>query len=473
MDTDKKVTLRGIIGTLVIYLVCAGIFFYAANDRIYYTEYNKGVVEHDGYTKELVHGSMLTQKIKLDFEYVYNICIGVATFGRINEGNIVVLLEDLNGNVIKEKDFEVSEIEDNSDLVLVCNNPIEKGEYVLKIIAEGASQGKAITAYYNSQDVTWGNGYTFNEESEIGSLLLKIKGGKTREYGGLYWPIVIVFAFILMAHLVNTSNIERKGKSNYTLRTISILSKYRFLIKQLVSRDFKTKYKRSALGICWSLLYPLMIMAVQYVVFSTIFRSNIENYPVYLLSGSVLFTFFTDSVGAGLTAIVGNSSLITKVYVPKYIYPVSKVLSTAINLILSIIPLMVVVLITGESITKAYLLIPYVFLCILIFCIGMSFLLSSSMVFFRDTQFLWSVASMLWMYATPMFYPASIIPQHMNFILWGNPMYHYISFFRTILMDGVSPNLLSYVYCMLFSILFLVAGIYVYKKTQNKFVLYI
>jgi len=172
-------------------------------------------------------------------------------------------------------------------------------------------------------------------------------------------------------------------------------------------------------------------------------------------------------------SIVGNASLITKVYVPKYIYPVSKVLSTAINLLLSMIPLLIVVLVTGAPVTKAYLLIPFVVVCVIIFCIGMSFLLSSAMVFFRDTQFLWGVVTILWMYATPLFYPETIIPRHFRLILVWNPMYHYVSFLRAIMLNGISPYLYEYVYCIGFSLAALLCGIAVYKKTEDKFILYI
>lgn len=464
---------KNICFILLFYFICAVLFYYAAYDRINFTEYAKGVTEFNGYTEELVHGSEITEEIQIDCDYIYNIKIAAATFGRENEGNIDISLEDASGNVLISKKFKANKIEDNSDLILALNKAVHQGKYTLKIASENAGPGKSITVYYNSEDHTWGGEYFLNGIKQNGTLLINIEGGMARTYGYLYWPVIFVCAGLLLVYLIISAKLSKYRKTNYLVKIMYVLVKYRFLIKQLVNRDFKTKYKRSVLGVGWSLLYPILLMVVQYVMFSTIFRSNIENYPVYLLSGSVLFTFFTDSVSAGLMAIVGNSSLITKVYVPKYIYPVSKVLSTSINLFLSMIPLFMVVLITGESITKACLLIPYVFLCILIFCIGMSFLLSASMVFFRDTQFLWSVAAMLWMYATPMFYPASIIPQRWSIILTANPMYHYISFLRTILMKGISPNVMEYVYCMGFSLLILAAGVWVYKKTQNKFILYI
>ena len=209
--------------------------------------------------------------------------------------------------------------------------------------------------------------------------------------------------------------------------------RYGFLIKQLVSRDFKTKYKRSVLGYLWSFLNPLMTMMVQYIVFSQLFRSNIENFPVYLLSGIVLFSFFTESVGQGLTAILA----------------------------------------TGQRITKAILLIPFPLICLLIFCIGMTFMLCTSEVFFRDTQYLWGVATLAWTYATPLFYPENIIPDRFKFIQTYNPMYHYIKFIRIILIDGVSPTPEEYLYCLLFSFGTLIVGAWIFKKFQNRFVLYI
>ena len=146
-------------------------------------------------------------------------------------------------------------------------------------------------------------------------------------------------------------------------------------------------------------------MTVQYIVFSTIFKTDIPNFAVYLLIGIVFFNFFSESTNMGLMAIVGNASLITKVYIPKYIFPVSRVLSSSINLLISMVPMLIVVMITSTRITKAILLLPFSIACTIVFCIGMSFILSSAMVDFRDTQFLWSVVSMLWMYATPIFYP--------------------------------------------------------------------
>lgn len=251
------------------------------------------------------------------------------------------------------------------------------------------------------------------------------------------------------------------------------LNKYWFLIKQLVSRDFKSKYKRSVLGVIWSFLNPLLTMSVQYIVFSNLFRFDLPYYPVYLISGIVMFNFFTESCGMTMGSILGNASLIKKVYVPKYIYPLTRVLSSMVNLIISLLPLFLVVLISGLRPTKAYFLVSFELVCLLIFCLGVGMMLASAMVFFRDTQFLWGIISMLWMYITPLFYPESILPENLSFILKMNPLYYFVKFTRICIIDGVSPEPIMYVQCFLFAIGSLIIGSWIFKKSQDKFVLYL
>ena len=242
-------------------------------------------------------------------------------------------------------------------------------------------------------------------------------------------------------------------------------------MRQLIARDFKTKYKRSVLGILWSFLNPLLTMAVQYVVFSTIFRSDIPNFPLYLLTGIVCFNFFSEASSMALQSIVGNASLITKVYVPKYIYPVSRVLSSTVNLLLSLIPLLAVMLLTDTPVRPAILLLPFGLVCLVVFSIGVGFILSTAMVFFRDTQFLWCVVSMLWMYLTPIIYPESIIPAQFMTLYKCNPLYHIIRFIRIVLMDGISPEPKAYGLCMIASVVPFLIGAVIFKKNQDKFVL--
>jgi len=257
------------------------------------------------------------------------------------------------------------------------------------------------------------------------------------------------------------------------MKVLNSLKKYRFLMEQLVIRDFKTKYKRSVLGVFWSFFNPLLMMAVQYAVFVNLFKFDIENYAIYLLSGIIFFNYYIEATTQAMNSIIGSASLITKVYVPKYIFPVSKVLSSTTNLLLSVIPLIMVMLFSGLSITWTILLLLFGIVCMIVFSIGMALVLSSAMVFFRDTQFLWGVIITAWMYATPIIYPESILSPTMMLIMKFNPMYHFIRFNRIILLQGASPEPKAYFYCVLFALIMVIIGALIFNKTQNKFILYI
>jgi len=295
--------------------------------------------------------------------------------------------------------------------------------------------------------------------------------GKPLLFGRYYFLIVAAFGLLLALYCMRLVHCSKVGARSLGLNAINAFVNYRFLLKQLVLRDFKAKYKRSVLGILWSFLNPLLTMIVQYIVFSMLFKSDIPNFVVYLLVGIVFFSFFSEATNMGLMSIVSNTSLITKVYVPKYIFPVSRVLSSAINFMISMISLFLAVLITRVRISVSFLLLPFGIICTIAFCIGMSFILSSAMVFFRDVQFLWNVISMLWMYATPIFYPESILPQHLMPLFKLNPLYHFIRFTRFIILNGASPEPKAYLLCMIAAFVPLAIGVFVFKKTQDKFVL--
>ncbi len=274
----------------------------------------------------------------------------------------------------------------------------------------------------------------------------------------------------------------QKNNMVFSVRLIENFRRYGFLIRQLVRRDFKTKYRRSVLGVLWSFLNPLLMMAVQFVVFSSIFRigGSEQDFPVYLMVGIVLFNTFSESSTMGLTAITTNASLINKAYVPKYIYPLCKVVSSLINMSFSLIPLFGIIALRIAQgkvpmITPAYLLLLYDFACLLLFCFGVSLLLSALMVFFHDIQFLWGVLLTVWTYLTPLFYDVKMLGLSSKVMqLYSlNPLYQFIKFARTIILDGVSPNLSSYLACAACAIISCLLGCFVFQKTQKKFVLYL
>lgn len=254
---------------------------------------------------------------------------------------------------------------------------------------------------------------------------------------------------------------------------LQTVAKYRFLLGQLVSRDFKTRYKRSVLGVLWSMLNPLLTMCVQYLVFSNLFRFEVENYAIYLLIGTVTFNFFSEASQAALSSITGSSSLITKVYIPTYVFPVAKVLSSCINLCFSTLALYLIIFIQGVPVNIYHLLIPILYVALIMFTCGVGLILSALMVYFRDIQFLYSVIIVLWMYLTPLFYPVDIIPENMMGLYSLNPMYQYVTFFRTLVLDGALPTLVQFGWCFGYAVLFMLVGLFVFRKLKRNFILYI
>ena len=175
----------------------------------------------------------------------------------------------------------------------------------------------------------------------------------------------------------------------------------------------------------------------------------------------------------GMTSITSNAALIKKVYMPKYIYPVSRVFSSLINLGTSMIPLLAVMLLTSTWPKWSLLLLVFDILCLVVFVMGMSLILSTCMTFFQDTLFLWGVVSMIWMYLTPIFYMDTIIPEKFLALYHMNPMYQYINFARICIIDGVSPNPISYLWCILTAVVVFAIGVSIFRKNQNRFVLYL
>lgn len=250
---------------------------------------------------------------------------------------------------------------------------------------------------------------------------------------------------------------------------------YRFksLIYELVVRDIKVKYRRSVLGLLWTMLVPIFTMLVMMVVFSQLFRFEIENYVVYLLCGNVLFSFFADGASSSLSAIVDNSSLIKKVYIPKCIFPFSKVVSSAINLFFAIIALLIVMLVTSTHFHITMLFIPINILYLFMFTAGLGMLLSSFTVFFRDIVHLFGVVVVLWMYATPIFYPSSLLAENYSILLKVNPMYYFINYLRLLVLEGRVPDLNYNIICLIIGIIPFLLGLYAISKNQDKYILYI
>ncbi|NRT78882.1 ABC transporter permease [Clostridium beijerinckii] len=473
---NKKVNLKRLSFILIIsYLIIGIAFYFIGGEQFYITKSNDNLV-YD-VENSTIGPVMSSTKIEQDFKVQYYAIDGIKIKTDTNEketkGNLSVSLMDKDSNIVLfQEKIDVSKFNGKSDVYLNTNKKtldVKNKNLALIITSDIENENEAPVIYT-------GNG--------IGNLPMYIDGKLTDKsllismecfdkswFGPNYWYIFLGGLIILSWYLININIKQKNETDSYGLNVINVYMKYKFLLSQLIQRDFKTKYKRSVLGVLWSFFNPLLTMAVQYIVFSTIFKSDIPNFPVYLLIGVVMFNFFSEACGMGLMAILGNASLITKVYVPKYIYPVSRVFSSVINLLLSLIPLAIVIIVTQTQIKFSVLLIIFGILCTIVFCIGMALILSTAMVFFRDTQFLWNVVSLLWMYLTPLFYPESIVPDKFKFILQLNPMYHFIRFVRICILDGVSPEPIAYLICIVFSVGTFLIGAWVFKKNQDKFVL--
>ena len=255
-----------------------------------------------------------------------------------------------------------------------------------------------------------------------------------------------------------------------------VWKKYSFLLKQLVERDFKVKYKRSVLGVLWSLLYPVLTMAVMAIVFTNVFKFTTPgvNYLSYLMSGLIMFNYFSEASNLAMSSVVANFSLINKVYMPKYIFPLSKCVFVGINFLLSLIPLYVILLATGTGINIYHLLLPFAYFCLFLFTLGFGLILSTIAVFLRDMFYIYGVVISLWTYMTPIMYDITIIDNpYLLAIFKCNPMYWFIYFARRIMLYNTIPEINAWLYCAAFGIGFLILGVIVFKKNQDKFIYYV
>lgn len=250
--------------------------------------------------------------------------------------------------------------------------------------------------------------------------------------------------------------------------------KYSSLLRELVTRDIKVRYRRSVLGILWTVLNPLLMMIVMNIVFSTLFKNRIDNFALYYLSGYIMYTFFTESTTQALHSIVNNSALIKKVYIPKYLFPVSKVASSLVNLGFSFIAMLIVMIFTGAKFHWTIILAPIPVAYLVVFCCGFGMILATMHVHFRDIGHLYGIVTLVWMYLTPLFYPADLLVTNgVGFLLEFNPLYHYIVYFRMLILDGQIPGLSDNLICIVLSSVMFILGTIVFYKKQDQFILYV
>ena len=471
--------LRRLALILVIgYAAAVVLFYFLAGEQLHLRR-SRGNLElpaADSGTVELSSGSVVEQRFTTEIQRLERIDIQWGTYYRPNAGIVLAELVDLrSGAVLLSQSFDAAGIQEGGLTTLTAETPnggLYQVPLLLRLTAD-SQPGSAASPLMNTQGQEEGWELSLNGAPTAGTLCFALSGTDYIWTGLHYWQFAAVGLGLVLLFLGVVWLRVRSGKRSYVVNAVIAVQKYRFLIRQLVARDFRTKYKRSVLGIFWSFLNPLLMMLVQYFVFSTIFKSDIPNFAAYLIIGTVMFNFFNEACGMALGSIVGNASLITKVYMPKYIYPLTRVMSSMVNLVISLIPLLIVCIITGVEFHRSAVLALFFLICLTVFSLGLGLLLSAAMVFFRDTQFLWGVLSMMWMYATPIFYPETILPEEFKFVLQVNPLYHFLKNTRLCILSGISPEPAVYVQCLLMALGALLIGALVFRKAQDRFVLYL
>lgn len=251
------------------------------------------------------------------------------------------------------------------------------------------------------------------------------------------------------------------------------LKKYRFLFQQLVHRDFTKKYKRTILGIAWSVLSPMLTLLVMNIVFATLLGSNIEHYTIYLFSGQLIFSFFNDSTNEGMTSLLNNADIFTKVNVPKYMFLFSKNVSSLINFGITLIIYLLFVIVNEIPITWKFILLLYPICCLVVFNLGVGLILSALYVFFRDVQYLYSIFTTLLMYLSAIFYSIEEFPEIGQNLYLLNPVYIYIRYFREIVIDSAIPSVWFHLVAAGYALIAFGIGCWIYKKKNHSFLYYV
>ena len=251
------------------------------------------------------------------------------------------------------------------------------------------------------------------------------------------------------------------------------LRQHRFLFEELVKRDFKKKYKRTVLGMAWSILSPLLMLLVMKLVFTQFFGRNMEHYTTYLFCGNLVFSYFSESTGQGMQSLMGNAGIFTKVNVPKYLFLFSKNVQALINFGLTLIVFFLFCILDGITFTWKFLLLLYPICTLLLFNIGVGLILSALFVFFRDIQYLWSVFTQLLMYLSAIFYTIDQYPYTVQCLFLLNPVYLHIRYFRKIVIDGEIPTIWFHLLMLAYVAVVLGIGCWMYKKYNTRFLYYV
>ena len=254
---------------------------------------------------------------------------------------------------------------------------------------------------------------------------------------------------------------------------LKTIQKHRFLLEELIKRDFDRKYKGALLGAAWSVMNPLLTLLVMRLVFGHFFGGAIQHYTAYLFCGTIVFSFFTESTAEGLMALVGNAHIFTKVNVPKYLFLLAKNAQTLINFFLTLLVFLLFCALNGITFSLRFLLLLYPVVTLLLFNLGMGFILSALYVFYRDIQYLWGVMTQFLLYLSAVFYSIDSFPAHVQNLFLVNPLYLFIRYFRKIVIDGTIPSAGFHLLMAFDALAVMALGLWIYKKNDTEILYYV
>lgn len=251
------------------------------------------------------------------------------------------------------------------------------------------------------------------------------------------------------------------------------LKRNQFLFEELVKRDFKKKYARTALGAAWSMLSPLFMLLIMRIVFTRFFGQNMEHYTTFLFCGNLVFSYFNEATSQGMVSLVHNADIFSKVNVPKYLFLLSRNVQTLINFGLTLIVFFVFCYVDHIVFTWKFVLLIIPIVCLMLFNIGVGMVLSALYMFFRDMEYLWGVFTQALLYMSAIFYSIDIYELRVREMFYLNPIYVFIKYFRMIVIDATIPSFSIHLLMISYVLMALSAGSFMYYKNNTKFLYYI
>ena len=254
---------------------------------------------------------------------------------------------------------------------------------------------------------------------------------------------------------------------------IKTLGKYRFLLSRLVKRDFIQKYKKTTLGVLWSIMSPLCEFFVLVLVFKNIFGRDTPHYTTYVITGVLCYSFYTNATTQGMESLLSNAAIMNKIKLPTWLFPLSKNLSATVNFLITCLVLTVFMLIDNVAFTWKLALLPFPVITMFFINLGASLILSSLFVFFKDTLYFYHIFNRLLYYCCAIFYTVERFPETARGLLKINPVYDFILYFRTIVIDGTVPGLDMHLWLLGYAVGMMLIGVIVYNCNKNRFIFYL